>query len=78
MSSMSKSTQSQRPALQKQLPEQLMESLAGGYRLIGSLPILLEIKGIMQTAHLPTPRARLRAARKPRLSLSSGELQRAP
>ena len=33
-----------------------MECLAGGYRLIGSLPFLLEIKGIMQTAHLPTPR----------------------
>ena len=65
MSSMSKSTQSQRPALQKQPPERLMESLAGGYRLTDSLPFLLEIKGIMQIAHLPTPRARIRAARKP-------------
>lgn len=66
MSSMSKSTQSQRPALQKQPPERLMESLAGGYRLTGSLPFLLEIKGIMQIApHLPTPRAKIRAARKP-------------
>lgn len=37
----------------------LMASLAEDGHLIGSSPVLLEIKGVTQTAHLPTPGARL-------------------
>lgn len=38
---------------------QLMESLAGDGHLIGSSPVLPEIKGMVHAAHLPAPGARL-------------------
>lgn len=40
------------------------------------LPFLLEIKGIVQMAHLPTPGPRLRAGGQPQSPLSSGDLHR--
>lgn len=43
---------------------------------MASLPFLLEIKGIVQMAHLPTPGPRLRAGGQPQSPLSSGDLHR--